>query len=161
MPEERDSESLGTLDGGRFVLTGTLGTGASASVFRATDTLLGVERAIKVLHPQGGGATSGRARLMGEARAMALIDHPHVLKIFDVGTDGDRAFVVMEIATGGNLATMVERDGPVAETVALKYGLQLLSGLAAAHAQGIVHRDVKPHNVLLDDRGVARLADFG
>ncbi len=161
MTDARGEESLGTLDGGRWVLTRTLGTGASASVYQATDTMLGVERAIKLLHPQGGGATTGRARLMGEARAMALLNHPHVLKIYDVGQDGEREYVVMDLATGGNLANLIEQGGPLAETVALRYGLQLLSALAAAHAHGIVHRDVKPHNVLLDEQGIARLADFG
>jgi len=161
LSESTPEEDLGTLGEGRYVLKQTLGVGASAMVYRAEDTELGVQRAVKVLHAVTEVPEVYRNRLRAEARAMARLDHRHILRVHDIGQEDEKYYVVMDLAEGGNLAALVERWGPMAETRALGYGLQVLSALAAAHAQGIVHRDVKPHNILLDGRGLALLADFG
>ncbi len=157
MPEPKGLEL-----GGRYVLGDRLGKGGTAEVYRGWDDLLGVQRALKLLtveHPRV--RQSLRRRLRAEAQAMARIQHPNILRISDVGFHEEVDFVVMELADGGSLAEWIEERGPMAPVVAIGFMLQVLAGLAAAHAAGIVHRDVKPQNVLLDTRGTALLADFG
>ncbi len=148
-----------SLCAGRYQFEGRLGEGGMAAVFLATDTTLQVKRAVKVLTISHG-KTSLRRRLNAEARAMARLKHPNVLGVHDVGTDGDLDFVVMDLAYG-SLQDVIESTGPLALGDAVQFTIQVLSALACAHAEGIIHRDVKPHNVLLDINGRALLADFG
>jgi len=151
-----------TLADGRYQLERSLGEGGSADVWQATDTALGVPRAIKLLSGAAGQRVQLRGRLQSEARAMArLSHHPHILRIYDIGRDGEHDYVVMELATGGSLADRLEEFGPMSPAEAIAHTLQVLAALAAAHAEGIVHRDVKPHNVLLDSKERVLLADFG
>ncbi|MFZ5480187.1 MAG: protein kinase domain-containing protein [Myxococcota bacterium] len=151
--------SVQTIGHGRYRVERPLGTGGMATVFLATDTALGVPRAVKLLRGDEAARSDLRARLRAEARVMARVDHPNVLRIFDVGSEDGRDYVVMEIADE-SLQDRLDREGPLSPPVAVGYVVQVLAALAAAHAAGVVHRDVKPHNVLLT-RGVARLADFG
>ncbi len=144
---------------GRYQFEGRLGEGGMAAVFLATDTTLQVKRAVKVL-TIAHGKSSLRRRLNAEARAMARLKHPNVLGVHDVGTDGALDYVVMDLAFG-SLQDVIEDTGPMVLGDAVQYTIQVLSALACAHAEGIVHRDVKPHNVLLDGNGRALLADFG
>ena len=133
-----------------------------ATVYRAWDTILDVPRAIKLLEAAPETRRAWRARLRAEARAMARLSrHPNVLRIYDIGEEAGQDFVVMELAEGGSLADRIAREGPLAPREALQICVQILSALAAAHAEGIVHRDVKPHNILLAEGGRALLADFG
>jgi serine/threonine-protein kinase len=148
-----------SLCAGRYLFEGRLGEGGMAAVFLATDTTLQVKRAVKVL-TIAHGKSSLRRRLNAEARAMARLKHPNILGVHDVGTDGELDFVVMDLAFG-SLQDVIESTGPMALGDAVQYTIQVLSALACAHAEGIVHRDVKPHNVLLDMNGRALLADFG
>ena len=131
-------------------------------MYRATDLQLGVDRAIKLI---GGGVkrerSSLRRRLKDEARVMARLAHRHVLEVYDVGEDGDVDFVVMRLAGGGSLADELRAKGQLSRGRVIRVGMQMLAALEAAHAQGIVHRDVKPQNLLLDDDGTVLLADFG
>jgi serine/threonine-protein kinase len=153
-----------SLSEGRYRLDEVIGRGGAATVYRALDTVLGVQRAVKVLQIPLHDAEKHEAmrhRLRTEARALAVLEHPNIVRIYDVGRQDDVDFVVMELADGGSLEGMRRREGRLSPSHATAYGLQVLSGLAAAHAAGIVHRDVKPSNVLLDRRGVAKLADFG
>ena len=139
-----------------------LGTGACATVYAASDQLLGVDRAVKVI-----GATSSprhkqlAERLVLEARAMARLSHPNILRVYDIGEDGELHFVVMDRADNGSLAQLVDQRGALSADLALRYTIQVLSALAAAHAQGVIHRDVKPQNILLSKSYTALLADFG
>lgn len=149
-----------TLREGRYVVGDLLGQGGMAVVVVAHDEELGVDRAVKLLAPHGAQRKSLRRRLKAEARAMARLNHPNILAIHDVGVENDMDYVVMDLALGGSLQDLAER-GPLNPWVAAGFMVQVLSALAAAHAQGIVHRDVKPHNVLLDENGRALLADFG
>lgn len=146
---------------GRYSLGEVLGTGGTATVYRATDTALGVERAVKVLRGDGTGIDAQRGRLRSEARAMARVTHPNILRVYDVGHADGQDYFVMDLAEGGSLQDRVDDEGPLSPVVACRYALQILGALAAAHDAGVIHRDVKPQNVLLDRDGIALLADFG
>lgn len=150
-----------TLREGRYVLGRVLGQGGMAVVTTAHDNELGVDRAVKLLLASGRTRQSLRRRLKAEARAMARLNHPNILSIHDVGVEGELDYVVMDLAVGGSLQDQLTENGPLRPSVAIQYLIQVLSALAAAHAAGIVHRDVKPHNILLDAQGRAMLADFG
>lgn len=146
---------------GRYRLGDVLGIGGTSTVYRAMDATLGVERAVKVLRGEGEGADAQRGRLRVEARAMARVTHPNILRVYDVGTDEGQDYFVMELAEGGTLQDRVDAEGPLSPLVVCRYALQVLGALAAAHDAGVIHRDVKPQNVLLDRAGVPLLADFG
>ena len=149
------------ISGGRYRIEAVLGRGATATVYRVHDTVLDVPRAVKVLSGSVQVRRALRRRLYAEAKAMARLDHPNILRLYDIGLDGERDYVVMELADGGTLGQMLERRGPLPPHDALQFTLQILSALAVAHDHGIVHRDVKPENVLLNHSGTVLLADFG
>jgi len=149
------------LGGRRYVLRAPLGRGGMAVVVRATDTALGVDRAIKIVFPQEQGTKGLRRRLRSEAKAMAAIHHPNILGIHDVGTEGDLEYVVMDLAAGGSLQDRLDATGPLPPAEAVALTIDLLGALSVAHSHGIIHRDVKPQNVLLDHSGRPLLADFG
>ena len=144
---------------GRYRLGELLGAGGAARVHQAHDELLGVDRAVKILHRRADDQT--RARLVREAQLMATLRHPGVLHVYDMGVCEEGDFVVMDLAEGGSLADRMDREGPLSPAMAVAYTLRVLSALQAAHDAGIVHRDVKPQNILLDHEGQALLADFG
>lgn len=131
-----------------------------ASVWLAWAPRLGAWRAIKTLDAMG--SASARSRFENEARAMARLRHPHVIAVHDVGVDDtDRPFLVMEYAPRGSLADVLHQRGPLPPRLACRLVREVLDGLEHAHAHGIVHRDIKPQNVLLDREGHALVADFG
>jgi serine/threonine protein kinase len=157
-----DPEAPKTLRDGRYLLQDELGDGGMATVYLAYDCELEVHLAIKLLHPGAGRMRESMVRrLRLEAKAMARLRHPNVLRMSDVFEEGEYTYVVMDLARGGSLNQLVEQLGKLPPRMAIYYTLEVLSALAAAHAEGIVHRDVKPHNVLLDERGRSLLADFG
>lgn len=132
-----------------------------ARVYLGWDTRLEVQRAIKVLDPTLSKSKNLRARFDTEARTMAKLHHPNVVAIQDVGNDGDRWFIVMDVVGGGSLWDRIERDGPLAPRQACETAVAILSGLQAAHDAKVIHRDLKPHNVLLTLDGTPKLTDFG
>ncbi|WP_159571929.1 serine/threonine-protein kinase [Curtobacterium sp. 18060] len=148
--------------GGRYRVTGTLGHGGMASVYRAVDEQLGREVAVKVFRigPVDHGE---RARAESEIQTLATLRSPTLVTLYDAALDdedGD-SYLVMELVPGSDLATRL-REGPLDPTTAARVGSQVADGLSAVHAQGIVHRDVKPANVLLERDGThVKLADFG
>ena len=141
---------------GRYQILEPIGEGGAARVFRVRDTFLGVERAVKVVTH-----TTRQHRLHTEARLMAQMEHPNILRVFDVGQDGDHGYIVMELCTGGSLQDRVDRTGPLEPVAAVLAILNILSALTVAHAAGVVHRDIKPQNLLIGADGAVLLADFG
>ena len=149
------------LEDERYRLEDLLGKGGTASVYRATDTALGVSRAVKILNSEGQRRASIRRRLKAEAQVMAALDHPNILRIYDIERSDAADYIVMELAEGGSLQDWLDARGPMPPRLAANYLLQVLSALAAAHSAGVIHRDIKPQNILLRADGSALLADFG
>ena len=151
----------GALLGDRYLLTRPLGVGASASVYLAEDQSLRREVAVKVLRRGLANDDAFLRRFRAEAVAVAGLNHPHVLRVFDWGEANGDAWLVTEYLAGGSLRNLLDARSrlTVAQTVAI--GMEAADGLAYAHAQGFVHRDVKPANLLFDDTGRVRVADFG
>ncbi len=157
-PELRSARAFGD---GRYDVLRKLGSGGMAEVLLVRDTRLAVLRAIKVLHRRHAEQVTIRGRFEGEARTLARIDHPHMVTVHDVGVADGLPFIVMEYVEGGSLLGWVERNGPMPPRLAARAMSEALAGLAEAHAQGIVHRDVKPDNLLVTARGNVLLGDFG
>ncbi|WP_377268508.1 protein kinase [Peterkaempfera sp. SMS 1(5)a] len=152
--------------GGRYTLRASLGRGGMGTVWRADDVLLDRQVAVKEVHLRetgdGGGAEVQRERTLREARAAAQIRHPSVVGVHDVVEQDGRLWIVMELVDGRSLADVIAADGPLDPREAARTGLAVLDALGAAHGRGVLHRDVKPANVLLE-RGTGRvvLTDFG
>ena len=149
---------------GRYVLTRELGRGGMGVVFAAHDVSLDREVALKIIAPQLAADDDFRARFRREALALSRIDSPHVVAVHDHGEHDGSLYLVTQLVAGGDLMQHLRRHGALSPDVALDLVAQVLSGLADAHTAGIVHRDVKPSNVLLrsrDGRLEAVLCDFG
>jgi serine/threonine-protein kinase len=146
---------------GRYELTRVVGSGGMSTVHCAFDTLLERNVALKILHDQYGEDEEYVERFRREARAVAQLSHPNIVTVIDRGEEDGRQFIVFELVEGENLKELVERGGPLPVRRALELGLEVARALAFAHAQGLVHRDVKPQNVLLNDDGHAKVTDFG
>src|SRR5688572_20722843 len=132
-----------------------------STVYRAFDTLLERNVALKILHERFGEDKDYVARFRREARAAARLSHPNIVTVIDRGEQDGKEFIVFELIEGENLKELVERAGPVPVRRALELGLEVGRALAFAHAEGIIHRDVKPQNVLLGEDGRAKVTDFG
>lgn len=152
--------SMARVLGDRYELGGRIGVGGTAEVFEARDRRLDRRVAIKLLRIDFADA-SARARFEHEARAAASLSHPNVVRIYDVGEDGSRPYLVMELVEGHSVAELLDERGRLEPALVVVIVEQILGALAEAHAAGWVHRDVKPSNILLAADGVAKLADFG
>jgi eukaryotic-like serine/threonine-protein kinase len=148
-----------TVLAGRYELTEELGSGGMGRVVVAHDRLLGRDVAIKLLSPQA--EEVARERFVREARSAARLHHPNVVSVFDTGEEDGQPYLVMELVRGRSLADVLYDDGPMAVDDAVAVTLGVLDGLEAAHRSGMIHRDVKPANVLLPDEGGVKLSDFG
>lgn len=146
---------------GRYQLISVLGVGGMATVYRGFDARLQVHRAIKVLSPALARRKSLRTRFEAEATTMAMLHHRHIVGVYDVGTDGNRTYIVMELVEGGSLLDRVREHGPLPPKMALGVTIKTLDALRIAHSKGVVHRDIKPHNILLTQDGDIRITDFG
>jgi serine/threonine protein kinase len=146
---------------GRYELVRPLGHGAMATVDLAHDVELDRPVALKRLAENLARDEELRRRFVREARLAARLAHPNVVRVFDVGSDDGRPFIAMEYVEGETLAELVARRGRLPAGEAATLGMQMCAGLAAAHAAGLVHRDVKPQNLLLGTDGVLKLGDFG
>jgi eukaryotic-like serine/threonine-protein kinase len=145
----------------RYELVELVGTGGMSSVYKAHDRLLERNVALKMLHPHYGDDEEYVERFRREARAVAQMSHPNIVTVIDRGEDDGQQFIVFEYVDGENLKQLVERTGPLPPRRAVELGLATADALAFAHEHGLVHRDVKPQNVLLTPDGEAKVTDFG
>jgi len=150
--------------GDRFVLVRELGSGGMSRVFLGRDEVLDRPVAVKIVEPDPEDPEIG-LRFQREGRSAARLSHPNIVRVFDAGEDeldGRRvSYIVMEYVPGGDFEDLVDRNGPIPETMLLRIGADVASGLTHAHERSIIHRDIKPHNILLDERGSPKLSDFG
>lgn len=161
MATSRIAESVGRVLGDRYRLTRPLGVGASANVFAAEDVKLRRRVAVKVLHPALAGEEAFLRRFRAEARAVASLRHPNILRVYDWGEDGGSPYLVMELLEGGSLRALLDRGARLSTAQAAAVGADAARALDYAHRQGLVHRDVKPANLIFDDEGRVSVADFG
>lgn len=146
---------------GRYRLEELLGLGGSAEVWRGTDERLRRPVAIKILHPHLLPDAAARSRFQGEARAAAALAHPGIVAVYDAEATVSRAAIVFELVEGEALSERLARQGPMPASEVARIGAELADALQHAHARGVVHRDVKPGNIIIDSSGRARLVDFG
>jgi eukaryotic-like serine/threonine-protein kinase len=146
---------------GRYRVDTRLGNGGMAIVYCGTDLLLRRRVAIKVLRDQFSADDDFIKRFSYEAQAAARLSHPNVVNVYDFGHEGDAYFIVMELVEGETLAAMLRGERRIPESVAIDYATQIAAGLAFAHRQGLLHRDVKPANILVTGDDVVKLGDFG
>lgn len=146
---------------GKYKLLGHIGTGGMSSVYLAEHTKLHDRRAIKVLPKKRVADSSYLARFQLEAKAIASLNHPNIVLAYDIDNEGDVHYIVMEYVDGLDLQALVKRDGPLDPSTAADVISQAARGLAHAHAKNVIHRDVKPANLLLDSTHTVRLLDMG
>jgi Tol biopolymer transport system component len=144
---------------GPYEITGPLGAGGMGEVYRARDTRLGRDVAVKVLPQHLSTSPDLRARFEREARAVSALNHPHICTLHDIGREGDTDYLVMELVEGETLAARLEK-GPLPTEALLKTAIEVAGALDRAHRSGIIHRDLKPGNIMLT-KGGAKLMDFG
>jgi eukaryotic-like serine/threonine-protein kinase len=145
----------------RYRLGPVIGRGGMATIHRATDTRLDREVAVKLLRPEVSRDRDLAQRFRREALAATVLRHPNIVACLDTGTDGDQPFLVMDLVDGEDLAARLRRGGRLAPAQVARIGLDIARGLGVAHLRGIVHRDIKPGNILLAADGRAMVADFG
>jgi serine/threonine-protein kinase len=150
-----------TIIDGRYTVLSRLGTGGMADVYLAEDQLLGRHVAIKVLHHQFAEDQEFVERFRREASSAAALSHPNIVGIFDRGQWNGTYYIAMEYVAGRTLKAVVREDGALEPAAAIDIVIQILRAARFAHRRGVIHRDLKPHNVILDEEGRARVTDFG
>jgi len=155
------TDSIGRVLGDRYRLVTAVGTGASAHVYLADDVSLRRQVAIKVLHPALAGDQAFLKRFRAEARAVAALNHPNVLRVYDWGEQDGEPYLVLEYLAGGSLRQIYDTGALLTPEQAVRIGIEACAGLDYAHRRGLVHRDIKPANLLFDGDGRLRIADFG
>lgn len=152
---------IGRLISGRYRVEAVVGTGGMAVVYRALDLEENRIVAIKVLRPEYESDMEFVRRFSREAEAAAKMSHENIVNLLDVGIDGDMRYIVMEFVDGRTLKEMIREEGRIHPDVALRMTIRILAAVDHAHRNGIVHRDIKPQNILVDRRGQVKVADFG
>ena len=152
---------IGRLISGRYRIEAIVGTGGMAFVYRALDELKQQTVAIKVLRPEYESDMEFVRRFSREAEAAAKMSHENIVNLLDVGIDGDMRYIVMEFVDGMTLKEMIRTAGSIHADVALRMTMRILAAVDHAHRNGIVHRDIKPQNILVDQEGQVKVADFG
>jgi len=155
------STILGTSLNGRYRLEARIGSGGMSTVYRAFDEILERQVAVKLMNREIASDSDQLERFRREARAVAQLSHPHVVGVIDAGEDDGRPYIVLEYVEGETLKERIRRQGRLPVTEAVAYAIEIARALGAAHSRHIVHRDVKPQNVLLDQEGSAKVTDFG
>lgn len=144
----------------RYQIIEKIGAGGMGEVYLAQDTTLDRRVAIKFLPPQSTEDEQAKKRLVREAKAAARLEHPNICSVYEVSEEAARSFIVMQYVEGETLARRISRD-PLEPSIALDIAIQIADALAEAHSHGIVHRDIKPQNIMLTTRGQAKVMDFG
>jgi eukaryotic-like serine/threonine-protein kinase len=152
---------IGTVLSGRYKLEAKLGSGGMSTVYLARDTTLDRQVAVKVLHREMSEQADQLERFRQEARAVAKLSHPNVVAVIDAGEDGGHPYIVFEYVEGETLKQRINRVGALDAQESLAYAIEIARGLTVAHNRRMVHRDIKPQNVLIDSEGRAKLTDFG
>jgi tRNA A-37 threonylcarbamoyl transferase component Bud32 len=160
-PASTSSQMIGTVLSGRYRLEAKLGSGGMSTVYLARDTTLDRQVAVKVMHREMSEQADQLERFRQEARAVAKLSHPNVVAVIDAGEDGGHPYIVFEYVEGETLKQRINRIGALDAQEALAYAIEIGRGLTVAHARKMVHRDIKPQNVLIDAEGRAKLTDFG
>ncbi|MGH9127370.1 MAG: protein kinase domain-containing protein, partial [Acidimicrobiales bacterium] len=161
MAPSRIVEHVGRVLGDRYRLTRPLGTGASAHVYVAEDVTLRRRVAVKLLHPALAGDEAFLRRFRAEAQVVAALRHSNIVRVYDWGEADGSPYLVMELLEGGSLRSLLDRGQLLSPSQAAKVGADVARALDYAHRRGLVHRDVKPANLLFDDEGQVSVADFG
>src|SRR6266566_5898080 len=151
----------GTINDGLYRVISRLGSGGMADVYLAADELLGRLLAVKLLHHHFAADQEFVERFRREASSAAGLSHQNIVGIFDRGEWQGTYYIAMEYVAGRSLKTIVREQGALEPSLAIDIVLQILHAARFAHRHGVIHRDLKPHNVLLDDEGRARVTDFG
>jgi serine/threonine-protein kinase len=160
-PTSTSSRMIGTVLSGRYRLQAKLGSGGMSTVYLARDTTLDRDVAVKVMHREMSEQADQLERFRQEARAVAKLSHPNVVAVIDAGEDGGHPYIVFEYVEGETLKQRISRVGALDAQEAMAYAIEIARGLTVAHARNMVHRDIKPQNVLIDAEGRAKLTDFG
>jgi eukaryotic-like serine/threonine-protein kinase len=145
---------------GPYEIKSTLGVGGMGEVYRARDTRLNREVAIKILGKNGAASADLRSRFEREARAVAALNHPNIVAVYDFGVEADQQYIVSELIEGESLRSLL-KGKPVPVRKLVDIATQVAEGLAAAHTAGVVHRDLKPENIMLAKDGRVKILDFG
>src|SRR6478609_2961268 len=161
MEATSSSQMIGTVLSGRYKLEAKLGSGGMSTVYLANDGTLDRAVAVKVMHREMSEQPDQLERFRQEARAVAKLSHPNVVAVIDAGEDGGHPYIVFEYVEGETLKQRIARVGALDVQEALAYTIEIARGLTVAHARQMVHRDIKPQNVLIDAEGRAKLTDFG
>jgi serine/threonine protein kinase len=151
---------VGAVLGGRYRLERVLASGGMGAIFRGDDELLGRPVAVKVLHPHLAG-TPDAERFFREGQVIASLTHPNLATIYDMDTLEGLPYLVIEFVEGESLAQVIEREAPVPPESGIALAMQMCRGLAYMHERGVVHRDIKPQNVLVTERNRVKIVDFG
>src|SRR6184192_1832404 len=152
---------INTLFHGRYRILRKLGTGGMANVYLAEDEVLGRRVAIKILNDRHAGDDQFVERFRREAKNAAGLSHPNIVSIYDRGEAEGTYYIAMEYLDGRSLKELIVSRGPAPVNIAIDYARQILAAIRFAHRHGIVHRDIKPHNVLVDAEGRVKVTDFG
>src|SRR3954453_1404939 len=146
---------------GRYRLDAQIGAGGMSTVYRAFDSVLERRVAVKLMHREIAADTDQLERFRREARRVPQLPHPHIVGVIDAGEEDGRPYIVFEYVEGETLKDRIRRMGRLPVDEAIAYAIEIARALGAAHARHIVHRDVKPQNVLIDEEGSAKVTDFG
>ena len=151
----------GSVIGNRYKIQEKIGNGGMATVYKALDQILNRYVAVKVLREEFTTDEEFIKRFNVEAQAVASLTHPNIVSVYDVGNEGNLYYIVMELVKGKTLKEIIVEDGALGWKWSVKIAMQIASALETAHRNNIIHRDIKPHNIIITEDGVAKVTDFG